>query len=341
MSYTRMALVRPDLVGRSDTPISSTTNTDPLPSATLASSAPAVLPDPQTQFYESQLVREKLSPHSSLVEILSHLQKEATRVLNDSQLNSSERLSRYNQLMTKSSILYKKAKIVSRAASSMNPRNITPHRRRKGRRGEEADDEASSGEDDDMFSTTSHQTPTPSLPGGSGDDEYESQEEEGEEEDTGPIGRQGVMVMDALIQRRVPNTYQKTAMNLYRHLADSDKGRGTINWTPSGELVVHGRRIEGSNIIDLLGDAARKNSLTKKQPLIGQKAFIAAVKRLNPDLKFVRNKESFKSVSSMTGSPFRRRSYSVTPKRKRKANTAQSGTGITPRQLAKLWRTKL
>lgn len=361
MAYTRMALVRPDLVGKSDTP-SSTATTTTTHTAPANAAPPAVAPDPQTHFYETQVVREKLSPHSSLVGILSHLQKEAVRVLNDSQLNVSERLSRYNQIMTKSSILYKKARIVSRAASHMNPRTVKRRKKPRVETPQEADDEDSS-DTDDMFSTTSRRTapPSGSDSSSSGEEEMEQEEqeeedEEGEEDDSGdPMTRQGVRFMDNIILKNVPSTYQQNAMKLYKHLASADKGSGTLNWTTSGQLVVGGRIIPGSNIVHLLADAARRNSLAVDP--VGKKFFVAAVKRLNPDLKYVRNKDSFKQAStrSITApgqlSPFTTAEH-LTPSKRRGGKTvrssrgkgkskSQSGSGVSRRTLAKLWRTKL
>ena len=56
------------------------------------------------------MIKDSLSPNTSTVDVLAHLQKEMSRVLQNDTLDTKEKLSAYNDLMTKSRILTSKAK---------------------------------------------------------------------------------------------------------------------------------------------------------------------------------------------------------------------------------------
>ena len=180
-SYTRMALVRPDLLEKNAAAAAAVPAAAAAAAAATAATAAAAPPsNAQTAFYESQLVRERLSPNASLVQILSHLQKEAYKILYDTSLKSSDKLRQYNQLMIKSAIIMKKAKTVGRAAANFNPAAVM-------RRRETPDfspPPVSSDLDTDSESTddTWADARAPSLTeGASGGEELE------EEEDLGPL----------------------------------------------------------------------------------------------------------------------------------------------------------
>lgn len=93
-SYKRMLLVNPDAVESEKKPI---VNKEPVAGAS-------------EEFYERELVKEKLSPSSAIIEVLAHLQKEMGRVLDDDYMDTREKLSTYNQLMSRSTVLMDKAK---------------------------------------------------------------------------------------------------------------------------------------------------------------------------------------------------------------------------------------
>ena len=320
-TYTRMALVRPDLL--------ESKTTLPLPTPTLPPPPPTPqLPDAQSAFYESQLVRERLTPDTSLVNILSHLQKRAYNVLHDESLKSSDKLSVYNQLMVQSSIMLKKAKAIGRAAASMNPttvrRKLTVAKKvpavKKRRLSESSLDLASDSENDNFE--------YPQLPD-TDDDELEDTATGGTYEDD--IQEQNQFKeMDFNIDRHIPTTYSQNAKKLYKLLAE--KGRGLVNWNRRGELVVDGNTIEKSNIIELLSDAARPKSKMGKAAPVGRNIFVKVVKRLNPTLKHVKNKQVFATSRSRSSSLSRRKNSPA----KKKASKAQTGSGLKI-----VWRTKL
>lgn len=89
--YSRMLLVRPDMIQNPKADDTTTTAVNA-----------------QTDYFETQALRERLSPHASLVNFLLHLQKRANSVLNDPTLKTNRKLSMYDQLMTRSGILIKK-----------------------------------------------------------------------------------------------------------------------------------------------------------------------------------------------------------------------------------------
>ena len=105
--YTKMLLVRPDMVK------DLSMNTPPAPQVKdLSMNTP---PAPQTtnaqkEFYETQMLKEKISPHASLIQTLTRLHNKADGVLKDDTIKGSVKLARYNELMTTSSILMKKIK---------------------------------------------------------------------------------------------------------------------------------------------------------------------------------------------------------------------------------------
>ena len=315
MAYTRMALVRPDLLDKSKT-VDVQEKTPPE-----ESSKPL---DAKTSFYESQLVRERLSPIASLVQILSHLQKKAYSVLHDDSLPTSDKLSRYNQLMLKSSIMMKKAKTVGRGAASINPGKM----RRNNRRQPSPDlSDLDTDSDTDTFTSTRS-----NVHADSGEDaEVEDDDEEEEEEEKlqpGEVGMQVTREMEHTIRKTIPSTYQKSAMELYKLMAA--RGKGSFNWTPSGELVIRGQRVHGSNIFELLADASRKKS--KVKPPVGRAIFVKAVKRFNPTLKHVKNKSLFREGASPTRSPH-------SPTKKKKKTRQQLGSGRGYNRI--VWHTRL
>ena len=322
-----MALVRPDLLDKSKK-MEENLQTVPTP-------PPPQPLDAQTAFYESQLVRERLSPIASLVQILSHLQKQAYSVLHDDSLQASDKLSRYNQLMVKSGIMVKKAKTVGRGAASINPAAMRRQRRRTSSTGTPAlptDSDLDTDSDTDTFLSTRSAEDAESAQDAEDEEEEEQQQQQQQKKhrrqvETDPIGMDVAREMDMNIRKTIPSTYQKSAMELYKLLAN--KGRGAFNWTPSGELVIRGQRVHGSNIVDLLADAARKKSKVKAP--VGRAVFINAVKRLNPTLKHVKNKSVFRAVASPA---------KASPARRKKKTRDQAGSGRHHHNKI-VWRTSL
>lgn len=81
-------------------------------------------------------------------------------------------------------------------------------------------------------------------------------------------------VREQLIQV-VPKAYQKKADQLYRLLK---RNHNAINWGDNGEVRMEGRRYQGSNIVDLIGDVIRYRK--NFQP-VHYAAFAALLSELN------------------------------------------------------------
>ena len=129
--------------------------------------------------------------------------------------------------------------------------------------------------------------------------------------------------LEAAIKRRVAPSYQSGTKNLYKSLLKS--GRGSVNWNAQGQLVLGGKPIPRSDIVELLSDAARPR--TKGEPPAGRAEFIQYVRKLNPTLKYIRNKRVYSILK-----PLQKKSP---PKKKKKA---QSGEGVRQRIV---WHTRL
>ena len=332
--YTRMALVRPDLLETKTTP-----QYIPPPQASLLQPPPQP-PDAQQAFYESQLVRERLSPDNSLVDILAHLQKKAFSVLHDESLSSSAKLSLYNQLMVQSSIMMKKAKAIGHAAATMNPTLLKRRKPTKIRRISDSSQNFSATDDSDNEAFEDARLP--------------DTEDEASDAETGATGgaaederreHEYIRNVNREITNKIPPTYVENAKKLFKII--SEKGRGHLNWSPRGELIVQGHLVPNSNIIQLLSDAVKPKSRSGvKNPPVGHREWTKVVKRFNPSLKHVKNKEAFEvsRARSLTrsprvkGTPPSRRSPKSKSPRQRvgRKKVGQTGSG------AKIvWHTKL
>ena len=272
-SYTRMVLVHPDMV-KSETetskPAVATTSGTPLSS--------------QVEYYDTQLAREKLSPQSSLISVLVHLQKKANSVLHDPSLTTSSKLTQYNQLMTRSSILMKKAKSLNDVVPLVN---YPPFNR---------SDSDSSEEEEDTFHDAVSGVPNLQRPVPQPRVTAFKASEEG---------------LDAEITKRIPMSYQRNARKLYRLLAK--EGRGALNWNSQGELVIANKTLPGTDIVDLLADASRPKS--KGRVPLGRALFTKIVKTINPKLSHVKNRSVFETPLSKARSD---------KKLKKKAQTGSS-----------------
>ena len=288
--YTKMLLVRPDMVKDS----SETTPTPPPP-------PPAT--NPQKEYYETQMLKEKFSPHSNLIQTLTRLHNKAYAVLQDATLEGSVKLARYNELMTTSSILMKKVKNYMK----WDEVDINPH-----------------------YPTGLPYDTASAIPSLSDDYSWQDAESQlsDEEEDTSqgmlhipapsPVPSKSTVVgLDSEIKRRVPLSYQNAARNLYKTLLRS--GKGQVNWNTHGQLVLGGEPVPGSDIVELLSDAARPN--TKGRAPSGRAEFIKYVRRVNPTLKYIRNKNVYSTL-----------------KHSAKKKSAQSGKGVRQKIV---WHTQL
>ena len=296
-----MLLVRPDMVR--DSSVTTPTVTPPLSNT-------------QKEYYETQMLKEKVSPHSSLIQALTRLHNKAYAVLQDDAIEGSVKLARYNQLMTTSSILMKKVKNYMK----WDEVDILPHyptaltHDTSSSISDSTQGEYSWRDDDSELTDVS---------------DLQDLDEESDTSHTSQLmahrsvpsplrSKSTVSGLEDEIKRRVPVSYQNTARNLYKTLLKS--GKGKVNWNASGQLVLGGQHIPGSDIVELLSDAARTR--TKGIPPTGRAQFIKVMKRLNPALKYIRNKKP----------------YSAKQSDKKSHTQAQSGKGVRQKIV---WHTRL
>ena len=304
--YTRMLLVRPDMVNNNK--------------------ADTTPPNTQKEYYDTQVLREKLSPEGAMIKAILHLQKKAAKVLYDDTLKSGDKLAKYDQLMTRSGIFTKKVKSITPEVHTQEiqlpsarstPYSITPYQ-------SAMNSDISSDEEDDWAD----------LPEDTSTDMLQQPEDVHHTTKT-KIEKSTEKGMDEDIAARIPRTYQHSARQLYRLLAK--RGKGALNWDRQGRLRVGEHIEEGSDIIELLADATRPRSRSK--PPVGAELFAKMVKKINPKLKHIKNKKAFGQVgvTKKVGTPRRQKEKKVgTPRRQ------QEGSGRKVNKKPKiLWRTRL
>ena len=74
-----------------------------------------------------------------------------------------------------------------------------------------------------------------------------------------------------------------------------------ISWSPTnGEVSIRGRRLEGSNIADLVGDVMRSSSSkSSKRENPNRVAFIDALVEMNAPETLIKNRDAFKHFRQM------------------------------------------
>ena len=261
--YEKLVLVHPDMVKVPSSTTTTTTSTTAPATAVHHNTSPPpdppspISPNPQKQFYQLQMMKERLSPSNALIQALSHIHSEISRVLFDPKMSTNERLFTYNQLMTRAHILRKKAHAVFGIHEAVDPALA--------KRLEEAN-------------------------------EMEEEDEAEEEEDEPLIGataapaKQKEDRMSRYIHQKIPSSYRDNANKLYSLI--TRRGEGVINWTQTGELIVKGQRVPNSHITELLADASRLRS--KSERPVGADLFYAALKNINPEGRYIRNSSATK-----------------------------------------------
>uniref|UniRef100_A0A6V7KD83 Uncharacterized protein n=1 Tax=Bracon brevicornis TaxID=1563983 RepID=A0A6V7KD83_9HYME len=94
-----------------------------------------------------------------------------------------------------------------------------------------------------------------------------------------------------LILSAVPKKYKHQAASLVSHLNTTG---GRIRWDPSGVVELDGRRLPGSNIVDLVNDALRHRKTVKAS---GRTEFARFLQEINTPRGFV-GKKSFWTLNS-------------------------------------------
>jgi len=105
-------------------------------------------------------------------------------------------------------------------------------------------------------------------------------------------------VVDEMKQRvleTLPPTYRTRAEQLYNIIKQSS----IVNWAPDGELMIDGTIIQGSNVVDLIGDIMRQR---KNIDPIGWADFTKALKRINIPEQLIGNKTRLKYFRLQRGS---------------------------------------
>jgi hypothetical protein len=275
--------------------------------------------NPQREYFERQITKERTSPQTSLVTILTHLQKEATTVLRDDSINTHEKLARYNKLMAHSAILSKKLR------GKRLPVQGQPIYRNQPAPRPDSPLSQSSSIYEDVDSDIDTEGSLTGAVGGYTEGKVEELPEAFRlpkptlKTPQRPItDKQGSVIlspraigwMNAEIQKKIPVSYRANAKKLYPLIAE--RGKGVLNWSGTGEVRIGGTRIPGSNIIDLLGEITKPPAQGKRKTPTGYLEFLKAVKTINPELLYIRNK------------PKTTRDTSVTPKKRERE---QKGSG--------------
>jgi len=101
-----------------------------------------------------------------------------------------------------------------------------------------------------------------------------------------------VQLDDTELLEGIPIRSMKTAKNLL----NSIKRQTNIEWTDTGELVVDGMKIDGSNIIDLLHDFSRERK--PHNPAVGAEVLARALQKTHVPLAYIGNKYRHKLLEN-------------------------------------------
>ena len=283
-TYKKMFLVHPDYLNSKDTSL-----------------APGKRDrSDEKKFFSSMWNKQRLSRSTPVLTALGRIQKKIYKILHHPTLKASNKLRKYNALMTRSSILLKKAKnIAGLAATAFAPPGTTDPPSRVSPPPAAASD-SNTDEEGDMDDTTLP-TPVPSDEedeideGGTESEDMEDEEVEGDiplpsrdMTSTPRASRAETRLIEDAIERKVPVTYQRNARNLYRLI--ETEGKGAINWNREGEVVIEGKRVPGSDIVSILTHASRSRP-TKSVPE-GYEAFTDTLLKFNPSMKYVSGKSA-------------------------------------------------
>ena len=125
----------------------------------------------------------------------------------------------------------------------------------------------------------------------------------------------------------VPASFETKAKTLLSNLK-RNKTKGILNWTPEGEIIVSGNRIQGSNLVDLIHDSLRKRK-GYKEPL-GWELFNEALALNNTPESLITNTARRNAMRELKSKDTDR----PTPKRKR---TSRAGKHRQPSPYRTTW----
>ena len=92
----------------------------------------------------------------------------------------------------------------------------------------------------------------------------------------------------------IPPTLKNDAENLMKRIKDDD----VISWTPRGEVSIHGEKIIGSNIGDLIADVIRST----KKPMPERQTFLKALLEMNTPEVMIKNKSALQEFRKLKNS---------------------------------------
>ena len=204
------------------------------------------------------MIKDSLSPIAPTVNVLEHLQKEMAHVLKDPTMDTEEKLATYNELMTRSQILTSKAKLMT-TEPYKHPTPLHTH----------VDvDSYSSGD-----GTEPEKRPIP------------VREKNKKKKSSAALPEPLMKEID-----KIPLSYRQTVNKLYSALNTGKDSHGSPYFTKSGRKVLEGNvQLDEPALARLLTTVVRPTG--KKRPdLPHQKAFLRVLKKINPKMRYIRNK---------------------------------------------------
>jgi len=97
----------------------------------------------------------------------------------------------------------------------------------------------------------------------------------------------------------MPDSLKSNARNLMRRI-QNNTDENLISWSPNGEVSIRGRRLEGSNIVDLVGDVMRSSSSkSSKRENPNRVAFIDALVEMNAPETLIKIRNALKQFQQM------------------------------------------
>ena len=97
--------------------------------------------------------------------------------------------------------------------------------------------------------------------------------------------------LEQLIIDSAPKQMQNKAKLLVEHFRDNPY----LQWDDKGQIIIDGKTVDGSNIVDLVGDAMRSQKRKNYQP-VGMTSFVQGVKQANIPSDWIRNESYVKQM---------------------------------------------
>ena len=106
--------------------------------------------------------------------------------------------------------------------------------------------------------------------------------------------------IDAVVVDALPNSQKGNAKKLIRLLRSH--GNNVVSWTPQGDVSIRGQRLQGVNIVDLVGDVVRTTPSKSMPPQREQ--FLNALAEVNIPETLVKNRmalEHYRAIKNDGG----------------------------------------